>query len=130
MITTIGHITILVHDQKAARDFYVNKLGFEVIEEHKQDENIWLWLVVAPNKDCQTVFTLILPTNDDEKARVGKQTGQIPLAVFLTEDCRKTAQELQNRGVKFTKQPTDEFWGVDALFVDLYGNVFDLCEPK
>jgi catechol 2,3-dioxygenase-like lactoylglutathione lyase family enzyme len=130
MITDIGHITILVKSQKEAREFYTKKLGFVVIEEHKQDDNTWTWLVVAPNKDCKTVFTLLLPTSKDEEARIGKQTGLIPLVVLITNDCKKDAAELQKRGVVFTKQPTNEFWGVDALFTDLYGNVFDLCQPS
>lgn len=130
MITHIGHVTILVKDQKEARDFYTNKLGFVVIEEHEDDKGGYIWLVVAPKKDSKTIFTLMTPTNKDEEGLVGKQTGTIPLAVLVSDNCVKDAAELKSRGVKFLKEPTNEFWGIDALFADLYGNIFDLCQPS
>jgi len=130
MITHIGHICILVKDQKEARDFYVNKLGFVVVEAHEDGQGGFMWLVVAPKKDNKTVFTLMRPTNKAEEALVGKQSGQVPFAVLVTDDCRKDAAEFKSRGVKFVKEPTDEFWGVDAVFADLYGNLLDLCQPK
>lgn len=129
MITGIGHITILVHNQSAAVEFYTSKLGFDIVESHKDEDGAWYWVTVAPKDNHATVFTLMAPSTDEEKELVGKQTGAIPIAVLLTEDCRKTAQELKGRGITFIKEPTEEFWGVDALFTDLYGNIFDLCQP-
>lgn len=130
MITHIGHVTILVKNQKEARDFYINKLGFVVIEEHEDGKGGYTWLVVAPSKESKTVFTLMLPTNNEEEALVGKQTGKIPFVVLVTTDCEKDAAMIKGRGVTFLKEPTDEFWGINALFTDLYGNVFDLCQVK
>jgi len=48
---------------------------------------------------------------------------------LLTDDCHKTAQELAAKGVKFVKQPTSEFWGIDSVIEDLYGNKIDICQP-
>lgn len=130
MIYHISHITLLVHDQEKAAQFYTEKLGFVITESHKLPEgNGYLWITVAPSKNATTMFTLVTPTNDEEKALVGKQAGSIPLCVLITDDCRTTAQEMQSRGVEFTKMPTDEFWGIDALCKDLYGNLIDICQP-
>jgi len=129
MITKISHISLLVHNQDEAAAFYTEKLGFVVTEGHKAPDGTWFWLTIAPSKDAAISLTLLLPQAEEDKALVGKQTGSIPLLVILTDDCRKTAQELQKNGVTFVKQPTDEFWGVDALIKDLYGNIIDLCQP-
>jgi len=130
MVTHVGHITILVKNQKEALDFYTKKMGFVVVEEHKDDKGGWLWLVVAPKKESLTVFTLMVPQNEKDMKLVGNQTGEIPLVILVTDDCRKDAAEMKKRGVEFIKDPKDEFWGVDALFKDLYGNIFDLCQPS
>src|SRR5690348_12903980 len=129
MLTHVGHITVLVKDQKAALDFYTKKLGFALIEEHKDDQGGWNWLIVAPSKESQTVLTLMRPTTPEEEKLVGKQTGKIPFLIVVSDDCRKDAADWKKRGVKCLKDATDEFWGVDALFEDLYGNIIDLCEP-
>ena len=129
MVKGIGHITILVHNQSDAIEFYTKKFGFDIVESHKDEDGNWYWVTIAPKGSYATVFTLMAPTTDEERDLVGRQTGSIPLAVLLTDDCRKTAQELKNNGVTFIKEPTEEFWGVDALFTDLYGNIFDLCQP-
>lgn len=130
MITGVGHITILVNDQSKALEFYSKQLGFDIVEDNMFEEHGVRWITVAPQNNHSILFTLMLPTNDEEKKLVGKQAGSIPLLVFTTDDCRKTAEQLKSNGVKFIKEPTDEFWGIDALFTDLDGNIFDLCQIK
>jgi len=125
----ISHVSLLVHNQDEAAAFYTEKLGFVVTEGHKAEDGTWYWLTVAPTKDSSVVLTLMLPQAEEDKALIGKQAGSIPLLVLLTDDCHKTAAEFASKGVKFTKQPTSEFWGIDAVFKDLYGNLIDLCQP-
>jgi predicted enzyme related to lactoylglutathione lyase len=48
--------------------------------------------------------------------------------VFSTVDCRKTYAELIEKGVKGTQAPTEQPYGVEATFEDLYGNTFALVE--
>jgi uncharacterized glyoxalase superfamily protein PhnB len=51
--------------------------------------------------------------------------------VFEVEDCRKFYDRASKRGVKFVENPVDEIWGVtEAMFEDLYGNVFVVQSPK
>ena len=127
MITHISHISLLVNDQEKAAQFYTQQVGFVVLEDHACEE--FRWITIAPSKESTTVFTLMAATTDEDKALVGKQGGNMPLCVLTTDDCHKTAQELKSRGVNFIKEPTNEFWGIDSLFTDLYGNVIDLCQP-
>jgi len=130
MLTKISHFSLLVHNQDDASTFYTEKLGFVITENHKAPDGTWYWLTLAPSQDSSVVLSLLLPQTSDDKALVGKQSGSIPLFVLLTDDCRTTIQNFISKGVTIIKQPTDEFWGVDALIKDLYGNTIDVCQPK
>ena len=125
----ISHISLLVHNQDEAHAFYTEKLGFVVTEGHKAEDGTWYWLTIAPTKESPVSLSLLLPVTEENKAIVGKQSGSIPLFVLLTEDCHATAAQFSSNGVTFVKQPTNEFWGIDAVFKDLYGNLIDLCQP-
>ena len=128
MVTNISHITLLVHNQEEAARFYTEKLGFVITESHKGEDGTYFWLTIAPSMESTSIFTLMLPVTQEDKALVGKQTGSVPFCILTTNDCHKTAAEFAARGVTFIKQPTAEFWGIDALIKDLYGNIIDLCQ--
>lgn len=125
----ISHISLLVHNQDEAAAFYTEKLGFVVTEGHKAPDGTWYWLTIAPTKESPVTLTLMSPQTEEDKALVGKQSGSIPFFVLLTDDCHTTAADFASKGVTFVKQPTSEFWGIDAVFKDLYGNLIDLCQP-
>lgn len=126
----ISHVSLIVHNQDEALAFYTEKLGFVVTEGHKAEDGTWYWLTIAPTKESPVSLSLLLPQQEGDKAIIGKQSGSIPLFVLLTDDCHKTAAQFAIKGVEFIKQPTNEFWGIDAVFKDLYGNLIDLCQPS
>ena len=136
MIQRLSHSTLHVTDQDAAREFYVNKLGFELRMD--QEAGGFRWLTVGPKG--QPEFQLILMKvgancgNDDESTRqiVSLLTGgKLGAAgVFETADCRKTYEELAAKGVEFLAPPEDKFYGVEAVFRDPAGNRFSLTQPK
>ena len=113
---------------KSSRAFYTEKLGFVVTEGHKAEDNTWYWLTIAPTKDSSISLSLLLPQTEDDHTIIGKQSGSIPLFVLSVDDCHKTTAEFAAKGVTFIKQPTNEFWGIDALIKDLYGNIIDVCQ--
>ncbi len=129
MNTRISHLSLIVRNQDEALAFYTEKLGFVVTEGHKAEDGTWYWLTIAPTKDSAVSLSLLLPQQPEDSAVIGKQSGSIPLFVLLTDDCHKTTQEFAAKGVTFTKQPTNEFWGIDAVIQDLYGNLIDICQP-
>jgi catechol 2,3-dioxygenase-like lactoylglutathione lyase family enzyme len=129
-MTQISHVTLLVRNQDEACAFYTEKLGFVVTESHKAEDGTYYWLTVAPTKDAATVLTLMLPQTEEDKALIGKQSGSIPLLVLRTDDCFKTGAELTAKEVTFVKQPISEFWGIDSVIKDLYGNLIDICQPN
>lgn len=140
MMPKISHFALLVRNQDEALAFYTEKLGFVVTESHKAPDNTYYWLTLAPSfakasdgtpsKESTVSLSLLLPQQPEEHALIGKQSGSIPLFVLLVEDCHKTAAEFAKKGVEFVKQPTNEFWGIDAVIKDLYGNLIDICQPS
>jgi len=136
MIQRMSHSAIFVPDQEVAYDFYVNKLGLEVRTDATMD-NGFRWLTVGPKgqKDFEIILMLV---GSDKKAdpqvaemlRTVIAKGGLGAGVFDTADCRKTYEELKEKGVEFLSPPTDQFYGVEAIFKDPFGNWFSLGQPK
>jgi catechol 2,3-dioxygenase-like lactoylglutathione lyase family enzyme len=137
MITRLSHITFLVKDQEKAKNFYVNKLGFEVRTDASMD-NGFRWLTVGPKNQPDMEIVLIEPKpgpmfNETTAAQVRQLLDQDKLGggVFETEDCKATYEELKSRGVEFLSEPQEQFYGIEALFKDGVGNWFSMTErPK
>ena len=132
MITTLSHTTIWVLDQDEARDFYVDKLGFEVQVDQSMDNFRWL-TVSAPGSEHQLILIEPGPPMMDEetaaqvRALVAK--GVLGPGVMRTDDCRSTYAELRDRGVNFLSEPAERFYGVEATLRDNSGNWFSMTQP-
>ena len=135
MIQRLSHTSIFVLDQDIAHDFYVGKLGFEVRTDSTMD-NGFRWLTVGP-KGQPDLEIILMPVRssmskpeiaDLLEAAVSK--GAMGAGVFITADCQKTYEELKGKGVVFTQEPTDRFYGLEAVFNDPFGNWFSLSQPK
>ena len=132
MITKLTHSTVWVLDQDAALRFYTEVLGFEVRTDVTMDT--LRWLTVGP--PTQPEFELILanpgpPMLDPEsgaqiRAMVAK--GALGAGVFGTDDCRRSYEELKQRGVQFLMEPTERSYGIEATFRDDSGNWFSLTQ--
>jgi catechol 2,3-dioxygenase-like lactoylglutathione lyase family enzyme len=135
MIQRLSHTSIYVFDQDAARDFYVNKLGFEVRMDQSM-ENGFRWLTVGPKS--QPDFHLILmqvdgPNIQPDAAAALKDLlakGRLGGGVFQTDDCRATYEDLKSKGVEFLSPPADRFYGIECVVKDNSGNWFSLTQPK
>jgi catechol 2,3-dioxygenase-like lactoylglutathione lyase family enzyme len=136
MIQKMSHAPIWVLDQDEARDFYTQKLGFELKNDVAMDDG-FRWVTVCP--PGQPDFEIILmsakpgPHMDAETAAAFEsliRSGKMGAGVFSTPDCRKTYEELKAKGVEFTKEPSDEFYAVEAIFKDNSGNWFSLGQEK
>jgi len=142
----MSHATIYVLDQDQAKDFYVGKLGFEVKIDQSMP-NGFRWLTVAPKgqSELQIILLKLGSTTDFVKPKGGDakaiendlaamtallQKGMFNAGAFYTSDCRKTFQELKAKGVEFVSEPKDQFYGVEAVFKDPFGNWFSMTEPK
>jgi catechol 2,3-dioxygenase-like lactoylglutathione lyase family enzyme len=137
MITRLTHTTLLVLDQDQALDFYVNKLGFTVSMDKTMPSG-FRWLTVTPPKQPDMNLTLlkiepgdVMNDKTSTLLREALSEGGMPAAgAFQCDDCRATHADLSAKGVKFRREPADQFYGIDATFEDPFGNSFTLLQPK
>jgi catechol 2,3-dioxygenase-like lactoylglutathione lyase family enzyme len=119
-------ITLLVHDQDAALDFYTRKVGFRVMEDKSFGET--RWITIALPGQAETRVALELAVGAEDKAIVGKQTGSAALLALDTSDCIADYQRMKEVGVKFSGEPQSGPWGTGVSFDDLYGNKLFLSQ--
>lgn len=136
MIQRLSHMTLFVADQDVAKDFYINKLGFEVRMDNSMGGG-FRWLTVGPKgqPDFQIILMKLAPFGrmSAENAETLKkiiESGLIAAGVFETADCRKTYEELSAKGVDFPSPPEEKFYGIEAVFQDPSGNRFSLTQRK
>lgn len=128
MLAQFGYITITVKDYDEALDFYINKLGFELVSDEQPVPGM-RWVKVAPRKDNETVVVFEKAKTAEDKARLGKQFTGMTLTIFV-DDLDQTAAKMKEAGVVFVEEPNDAPWGKQAVVTDLYGNVFDLLQNR
>ena len=136
MIEAISHVNVWVNDQDEAKSFYTEKLGLEVREDVTLEEfGGYRWLTVGPTGQPDVNVILSEPAPPALDAESAKQLmalvnkGAMGPGIFRTEDCKKTAKELQEKGVEFTQEPDERFYGIDAGFRDPAGNEWRLVQP-
>jgi len=122
MITKITHITLFVHNQEEALNFY-KKLGFIIHTDAQFGESRWLTLHLPEQKDVEVV--LMEARNTAEKALVGKQVGFVNLE---SSDCQRDHVALKALGIKIIEQPSKQPWGISMVIEDLYGNPIYVCQ--
>jgi predicted enzyme related to lactoylglutathione lyase len=127
MLTKLAVVTILVRDQDEALRFYTEKLGLEKLDDMSFGEgNRWLTVTTPKQKDVQ----IFLQKADSFGVDLMEHVGRSTTWAFNTDDCRTTYETLKSRGVKFLSEPTEQPWGIQAVFEDLYGNKFSVVEEK
>jgi len=122
MISHVKFVSIPVHDQNRALDFYTEKLGFTIITDQPfNDKQRWIELRI-PKAETRVV----LFTPEGHESRVGAFTG----ISFSCDDIGKTYADYKARGVAFEGPPKEQPWGTFAIFKDTEGNSFVLGTPK
>ena len=124
----IGLSTIVVHDYDAAIDFFVEKLGFRLIEDMFLESENKRWVVVAPTGSCESALLLAKASGDDQFKVVGNQTGGRVAFFLYTDDFWRDFEAYKSKGVKFVRDPIEQSYGTVAVFEDNSGNLWDLLE--
>jgi catechol 2,3-dioxygenase-like lactoylglutathione lyase family enzyme len=128
MPTRLSLSALLVRDYDEAIDFYVGKVGFTLTEDTDQGGGK-RWVVVTPS-DGGAGLLLARATSPEQAARIGDQGGGRVMLFLETDDFAGDHARMQAAGVRFLDAPRHEPYGVVAVFEDLYGNRWDLIEPK
>ena len=124
----LAHVAIVVRDYDEAIKFYTEQLHFILLEDTKLSETK-RWVLISPpgSKGCNLL--LAKAANDEQKSRVGNQTGGRVFLFLYTDDFTRDYKNLQHQGIKIIREPSVETYGTVAVFADLYGNLWDLIEP-
>ena len=128
----VAMVALVVADYDEAIAWYTQKLGFTLVED-SSDERQGAgrrWVVVRPAGSAGTAFLLAKASNDQQKAAVGNQTGGRVFLFLHTDDFNRDYAAYKSRGVSFVRGPAEEAYGKVAVFADLYGNRWDLIQPK
>lgn len=131
MTQLISAVTLLVDDYDRGIDFYVNLLGFELVEDTKLSDSK-RWILVAPKPfDNRTSSILIAKADTDpQSASIGQQTGGRVSFFLRTDQFDEDYATMRHRGVNFLEEPRDEPYAKVVVFEDPFGNKWDLLQPK
>jgi catechol 2,3-dioxygenase-like lactoylglutathione lyase family enzyme len=138
MLKQLTHAMVWVHDQDEALAFYTDKLGLELRDDVTVPEmGNFRWLTVGVPGQADVAVTLMAPPGPpvfDEETRqqlldlVAK--GAAGGLFFTTDDVRASYEELSQRGVEFTQEPTEQPYGTDAGFRDPSGNQMRMMQTR
>jgi predicted enzyme related to lactoylglutathione lyase len=126
-IPQLAVIPVLVENQDEALYFYVEQLGLEKRTDITYAPGL-RWLTVAPKDQRKPEFALAKLDTSIQKSWRNSISGAT--WVFGTDDCCTLYMILHGRGVKFISPPTKQWYGLEAIFEDPFGNVFSLLEPS
>ena len=132
----LARVSLLVSDYDEAIDFYINKLGFELIEDTPLAESadakqeFKRWVVITPKQGAGAELLLAQASTDEQRAAIGRQGAGRVMWFLSTDDFWRDFYAFTERGVIFHELPRTEPYGTVAVFEDLYGNLWDLLEPE
>ena len=121
--------TLVVQNYDEAIAFFVESLGFELIEDTFLPAEDKRWVVVAPTGSTASRLLLALADDAEQAERVGNQTGGRVFLFLHTDDFWRDYTIYKDRGVQFVEPPRKEPYGTVAVFEDVCGNLWDLLEP-
>lgn len=130
MKQSIGLVALVVRDYDEAIDFYINRLGFALVEDTRIEAQNKRWVVMAPPGSNESRLLLACAIGEEQASRIGNQTGGRVFLFLHTDDFWRDFRAYQANGVIFVRPPREESYGTVAVFQDLYGNLWDLLQLK
>lgn len=157
-MTYIANITLLVRDYDEAIAFY-SRLGFRVVEDIPKPELGTRWVTIRPPhpenisaEPCaessgeevkkesasglgsvsprETTILLARPSNAEQEAFVGNQTGGKVFLILATDNFEREFKRFSEMGVEWVGPRRSESYGEVAVWKDLYGNLWDLIQHR
>jgi catechol 2,3-dioxygenase-like lactoylglutathione lyase family enzyme len=132
MTQSLSALTVLVQDYDEAIAFYVGTLDFELLEDTRLDATK-RWVRVRPHGKAGAAGTSLLlarAATPEQLARVGDQTSGRVFLFLETDKFWEDYERWRAQGVRFLETPREESYGTVVVFQDLYGNRWDLIEPR
>jgi catechol 2,3-dioxygenase-like lactoylglutathione lyase family enzyme len=129
MHQSIATIALVVADYDEAIAFYRDAVGFSLVEDTALGPSR-RWVVMAARGNGGARLLLAKADSPEQEAVVGRQAGGRVMLFLETDDFARDYKRMAANGVTFLEEPRHEMYGSVAVFVDLYGNKWDLIEPR
>lgn len=127
----LERVALIVEDYDEAIAFFVDVLGFELVEDEPaltNDGRPKRWVMVRP-PGGQTGVLLAQADGDDQRSAVGDQfAGRVGLFLRV-DDFDAQLDRMRAAGVEFVSDPRSEPYGRVVVFKDVAGNRWDLLGP-
>jgi catechol 2,3-dioxygenase-like lactoylglutathione lyase family enzyme len=130
MKQSIALVSLVVREYDEAIEFFVGKLGFNLVEDSYVPEQDKRWVVVAPPGAVDSRLLLARASTEEQESRIGSQTGGRVFLFLYTDNFQRDYEAYKSKGVVFVREPKEEIYGTVAVFKDLYGNLWDLLQPN
>jgi catechol 2,3-dioxygenase-like lactoylglutathione lyase family enzyme len=130
MQQSLAHIALVVRGYDEAIEFFCGKLHFTLVEDTYQPEQDKRWVLVAPPGSSGTTLLLARAATPAQLAAVGNQTGGRVFLFLATDNFWRDYNEMVSYGISFVREPKEAPYGTVAVFEDLYGNLWDLIQPR
>lgn len=128
MTQSLALISYLVRDYDEAIAFFTKALQFDLIEDTPRSGK--RWVVVRPRGSNGTALLLAQAATPEQESAIGSQTGGRVFLFLHTDDFQRDYDHMRSHNVQFLEEPRYEEYGIVAVFMDLYGNTWDLLQPK
>ena len=119
------HIALVVADYDEAINWYTQKLGFHLIEDTTLSD-VKRWVLVQPPGEGSCQLLLAKAATEEQKSRVGNQTGGRVFLFLHTDDFERDHENLLQKGITIVRGPSEEEYGKVLVVEDLYGTLWDL----
>ena len=127
MTRFLSLVAVVVPDYDEAIEFYVNRLGFRLVEDSVQTPEK-RWVVVAPSGAAETHLLLAKAANPQQVQSIGNQTGGRVFLFLKSDQFDADYAAFRAAGIKFLEAPRQEPYGRVVVFQDPFGNKWDLLE--
>jgi catechol 2,3-dioxygenase-like lactoylglutathione lyase family enzyme len=122
-------LALVVRDYDEAIAYYTNILGFTLLEDEDRGHGK-RWVRVKPPGVGGASLLLAKAATPEQHTAIGNQTGGRVFLFLHTDNFQRDYDRYLQAGVAFVEEPRHETYGTVAVFRDLYGNKWDLIEPK
>ena len=130
MKQSLGLVSLIVRDYDEALTFFVSTLGFRLVEDTFIPEQSKRWVVISPSGANESQILLAKASTPVQQSQIGDQTGGRVFLFLYTDDFWRDYKSYKAKGVEFIREPKEEQYGTVAVFLDLYGNMWDLLQPS
>lgn len=132
-LNAIHHVAFIVSDYEKSYDFYVNKLGFEVIREnHRPQRQDYKLDLKCGDVELEIFGNKITNTNysaPPERVSWPREACGLRHLAFRVKDVEKVRQELIDLGIRVEELRYDDYTGQKmAFFFDPDGLPLELHE--